>query len=64
MTHLEGDPTPSMEWVDNPPFLMEGVTSTLLTEIKGGHQITGKVTMTHLVQKVTLTYLSSGRESQ
>ena len=38
MTHLAdgGNPTPIMEWIDNPPFLMEGVTSTLLTEIKGG----------------------------
>ena len=58
------DPIPFMERVDNPPFLMEGVTSTLLTEINGGHQFTGKVTMTYLDQKVTLTSLSSGRESQ
>ena len=36
MTHLaeERDLTPVMEWVDNQPFLREGVTSTLLTEIK------------------------------
>ena len=36
MTHLaeEGDLTPFMEWVDNPPILMEGVASTLLTKIK------------------------------
>ena len=44
MTHLteEGDLTPFMEWVDNPPFLREGVTSTLLTEIKGVIKSQGK----------------------
>ena len=37
MTHLaeEGDLIPFIEWVDNPPFHREKVTSTLLTEIKG-----------------------------
>ena len=45
MAHLveEGDPPPLMEWVDNPPFLREEVTSTLLTEIKGVSKSQGKL---------------------
>ena len=44
MTHLaEGeDLTPFMEWVDNPPFFREGVTSTHLTETKEDIRSQGK----------------------
>ena len=44
MTHLaeEEDLIPFIEWVDNPPFHREEVTSTLLTEIKGVIKSQGK----------------------